>query len=106
MLRRFLNLDSQAEAAMEKIKGVGLALDMFCLLPMKLGRIAAVGVAIMFCASLAGCADSASSTYPTLSKIVDPSNILSPEERQKAVQDLQKQEQSHSGDAAKQIEKR
>ena len=66
-------------------------------------RLAAGCSMIVFCAGLSGCADE--SRYPTLSKISDLENILSPEERQKAMQDLQKQEQSHGSDAVKAIEK-
>lgn len=60
---------------------------------------------VIVCATLSGCADSPSSTYPSLSKITGLGNILTPEERQKAVQDLEKQEQSHGQTAAKDIQK-
>jgi hypothetical protein len=68
------------------------------------GRLAAGFLAIAFCAALSACAENPN--YPNLSKITELGNILSPEERQKALQDMQKQEQTHSSDAAKQIEKR
>ena len=57
----------------------------------------------MFGALLSGCAEDPK--YPSLTKISDLENILSPEERQKTLQDLQKQEQTHSNDAIKEIEK-
>ena len=65
-------------------------------------RIAAVGagiVAATMCAGLTACADDPK--YPSLSKISDLGSILTPEERQKAVEDLQKQDQAHGGDAVK-----
>ena len=65
-------------------------------------KIAAVGagiVAATMCAGLTACADDPK--YPSLSKISDLGSILTPEERQKAVEDLQKQDQAHGGDAVK-----
>ncbi len=50
--------------------------------------------AVAICAALAACAEDPK--YPSLAKITDLGSILTPEERQKAVQDLQKQEQAHS----------
>ncbi|HWJ17399.1 MAG TPA: hypothetical protein VNR65_01605 [Geobacterales bacterium] len=58
---------------------------------------ASLAVAAM-CAGLTACAEDPK--YPSLSKIDDLGTILTPEERQKAVQDLQRQEQSHT-DAVK-----
>ncbi len=61
----------------------------------------------MFCLALALCAGlpacSVDPAWPSLGKISDLSNILSPEERQKAVQDLQKDNpnQNTSADAVK-----
>jgi uncharacterized membrane protein YgcG len=67
-------------------------------------RIAAVAAALFVCAGLTACAEDPK--YPSLAKITGLENILSPEERQKAVQDLQKQEENHSSDASKAIAKR
>ncbi len=44
--------------------------------------------ALVLCASLAGCAENPN--YPSVATISDLGNVLTPEERQKAVQDLQK----------------
>ncbi len=100
-----LKSDSQAGAAMQKIKSNGFASRMSGISQMRLARFAAAGMAIALCASLAACAET-TSAYPNLAKIADAENILTPEERQKALEDMQKQQQSHSSDAAKQIEKR
>ena len=65
-------------------------------------KIAALGAGIVtatMCAGLTACADDPK--YPSLSKISDLGSILTPEERQKAVEDLQKQDQAHGGDAVK-----
>ncbi|HZV22082.1 MAG TPA: hypothetical protein VE986_11120 [Hyphomicrobiales bacterium] len=61
-------------------------------------------LAIALCALISACAENPS--YPSLSKITDLGNVLSPEERQKTMQDLQKQEQTHGTEAAKAIEKK
>jgi hypothetical protein len=66
-------------------------------------RLAAACFIAMFGALLSGCAEDPK--YPSLTKISDLENILSPEDRQKAVQEMQKQEQTHSSDAIKAIEK-
>jgi hypothetical protein len=66
-------------------------------------RLALCCFAMAIGAGLSSCAESPN--YPSLSKITDLGTILSPEERQKAVQDMQKQEQTHSNDAAKAIAK-
>ncbi len=54
-------------------------------------------MAVAMCAGLTACAEDLK--YPSLAKITDLGNILTPEERQKAVQDLQKQDQAHSSGA-------
>ena len=56
--------------------------------------LAVAGLVFAFCAGLQGCASDQS--WPTLSKITDLGNIMSPEERQKAVQELQKDGQKPS----------
>ena len=63
------------------------------------GRAAASLLAIALCAGLSACAGS--ENYPSLAKIADIGQIMTPEERQKTVDDLQKQDQTHSSDAAK-----
>jgi uncharacterized membrane protein YgcG len=67
-------------------------------------RMAAAAAALFVCVGLTACAEDPK--YPSLAKITGLENILSPEERQKAVQDLQKQEENHSSDASKAIAKR
>jgi uncharacterized membrane protein YgcG len=59
--------------------------------------IASLGASLAMaamCAGLTACAEDP--RYPSLSKISDLGTILTPEERQKAVEDLQKQEQAHA----------
>ena len=65
-------------------------------------RVASSGASLTvaaICAGLTACAEDPK--YPSLSKISELGTILTPEERQKAVQDLQKQDQEHSADAVK-----
>ncbi len=54
--------------------------------PRRLGRAAAALIAAGLCAGLASCADDGA--YPSLAKIEDVGTVLTPEERQKAVEDL------------------
>ena len=64
-------------------------------------KIASLGAAVFaasLCIGLVGCAEDPK--YPSLAKISDLGSILTPEERQKAVQDLQKQDQAHSSAGA------
>jgi hypothetical protein len=63
------------------------------------GRAAASLLCIALCAALSACAGN--ENYPSLAKIADIGQIMTPEERQKAVDDLQKQDQTHSSEAAK-----
>jgi hypothetical protein len=56
------------------------------------------GILFALLAGLEGCASDPS--WPTLGKISDLNNILTTEERQKAVQDLQKNDPNHDKDAA------
>jgi uncharacterized membrane protein YgcG len=65
-------------------------------------KVASFGASLMalaVCVGLSACAEDPK--YPSLSKISDLGSILTPEERQKAVEDLRKQEQEHSSDAVK-----
>ncbi len=55
---------------------------------------AAAGVAFAFCAGLQAC--SSDPSWPTLSKVTDLTNTMTAEERQKAVQDLQKNDPNAS----------
>ena len=64
---------------------------------LKIALGASLAVAAI-CAGLTACAEDP--RYPSLSKISDLGTILTPEERQKAVEDLQKQEQART-DAVK-----
>ncbi|MGO8955131.1 MAG: hypothetical protein ACLQF2_17645 [Rhodomicrobium sp.] len=61
-------------------------------------QIAAAGVAFALCAGLQAC--TSDPTWPSLAKVTDLTNILTPEERQKAVQDLQKSDQGQNSNAA------
>ncbi len=65
----------------------------------RLRQLAAAGVAIALSGGLQACSSDAG--WPSLNKVSDLRNILSPEERQKAVQELQKEDQSHSSGTAK-----
>jgi hypothetical protein len=66
----------------------------------KTARSAASGLAALgLCLVLAACADDGS--YPNLAKISDVGTVLTPEERQKAVEDLQKQNRTRTSDASK-----
>jgi hypothetical protein len=66
---------------------------------LKIASLGAGIVAATMCAGLTACADDP--RYPSLAKISDLGSILTPEERQKAVEDLQKQDQAHSANAVK-----
>lgn len=62
-------------------------------------RAAAGLFAIALCAGLCACAEDMN--YPSIAKIADIGRVLTPEERQKAVEDLQKQDQAHANGAVK-----
>ncbi len=51
-------------------------------------------LAVALCMGVAACASDRN--YPSLSTITDLGSILTPQERQKAVEELQKQDQAHS----------
>jgi hypothetical protein len=61
-------------------------------------RGAGAGILFALCAGLQAC--SSDPSWPTLGKISDLSNVLTAEQRQKAVQDLQKNDPNHDKDAA------
>ena len=84
MHRAYCKFVLRAGVVVEKLKIVSLG--------------AGIAAATM-CAGLTACADDP--RYPSLAKISDLGSILTPEERQKAVEDLQKQDQAHSADAVK-----
>ncbi len=54
---------------------------------------------IALCEGLLACAEDR--TFPSLSKITDTGSTLSPEQRDKAIQDLQKQSQTNTSAASK-----
>jgi hypothetical protein len=58
------------------------------------------GLLFAICAGLQAC--SSDPSWPALGKISDLSNIMTAEQRQKAVQDLQKNDPNHDKDAAAQ----
>jgi len=62
----------------------------------RVAQIAAVAFAL--CAGLSAC--TSDPTWPSMAKVTDLTNILTPEERQKAVQDLQKSDQGQNSNAA------
>jgi hypothetical protein len=59
---------------------------------------AGIGILFALCAGLQAC--SSDPSWPTLGKVSDLNNILTTEERQKAVQDLQKNDPNREKDAA------
>jgi len=61
---------------------------------LKIASLGASFAVMTMCSGLTACAEDPK--YPSLSKISDLGNILTPEERQKAVQDLQRQEQAQT----------
>ena len=71
----------------------------FCIEQRKVASLGASLMAVAICAGLSACAEDPK--YPTLAKVTDLGTILTPEERQKAVEDLQKQDQVRSADAVK-----
>ncbi len=62
--------------------------------PRRLRQMAACFIAVGMCAGLGACAEDAD--YPSLAKIEDVGTVLTPEERQKALAELQKLDQAHS----------
>ena len=56
-------------------------------------RFSARLMAVAMCAGLAACADDPK--YPSVATISDIGTVLTPEERQKALQEMQKQDQAH-----------
>jgi hypothetical protein len=65
----------------------------------RLGSVAAGFIAIGLCAGLSACADDAN--YPSLAKIADVGAVMTPEERQKAMEDLQKQSKASRSEPVK-----
>jgi hypothetical protein len=58
------------------------------------------GIGILFALSAGLQACSTDPSWPTLGKMSDLTNIMTAEQRQKAVQDLQKNDPNHDKDAA------
>jgi hypothetical protein len=66
---------------------------------------AAAAFALALCAGLGGCASS--QEWPSVAKISDVGNVMTPEQRQKALEDMQKGDPGHgnaSGSQAKQAQ--
>ena len=82
MHRAFLKFVLRAGFDRKKLKAVSLGASL---------------AVVAMCVGLTACAEDPK--YPSLAKISDLGSILTPEERQKAVQDLQKQDQTHSAEA-------
>ena len=83
-------------------RGEGVALRLSCN-AYRLGRAAAACISLLLAAGLPAC--TADPSWPALGKVTDLGNVLTPEERQKAVQDMQKsqtQNSSATGTPAKQ----
>jgi hypothetical protein len=59
---------------------------------------AAVAFALALSGGLGGCAST--QEWPSLSKISDLDNVMTPEERQKALQEMQKSDQGQSGNTS------
>ena len=83
MLRAFYSFVSCVAFCIGKGKGAGFGVSL---------------IVLGMCSGLTACADDPK--YPSLGKISDLENILSPAERQKTVQDLQKQDQAHANTSA------
>jgi hypothetical protein len=64
-----------------------------CNRPVRAGRVGASLLVVGFCLSLAACAEDLS--YPSVAGISDVGRVLTPEERQKTVEELQRQ-QNHA----------
>ncbi|MGO9170996.1 MAG: hypothetical protein ACLP7P_03395 [Rhodomicrobium sp.] len=64
----------------------------------RVAQVAVAGIALALCAGLPAC--TSDPTWPSMAKVSDLTNILTPEERQKAVQDLQKSDQGQNSNAA------
>ena len=67
-------------------------------------RMAAVAVSLSGLAGLAGCSEAKYPTLPSLGGI--GGSLLSPQEQQKAINDLKTEQETHGGAAAKEIEGR
>jgi hypothetical protein len=68
-------------------------------------RAAAAAFALALCAGLGGCASS--QDWPSVAKISDVGNVMTPEQRQKALDDMQKGDPGHgsaTGSQAKQAQ--
>jgi hypothetical protein len=61
-------------------------------------RVAGAGIWFALCAGLQAC--TSSPDWPTLGKISDLTNVMTAEQRQKAVEDLQKNDSNKDKDAA------
>ena len=66
----------------------------FAWLNLAAGHRVARFLAVTLCVGLPACAENRN--YPSLSTITDLGSVLTPQERQKAVEELQKQDQAHS----------
>ena len=66
----------------------------------RIGQLAAACMALSLSGGLPAC--TSDPAWPTLGKVTDIGNVMTPEERQKALQDLQKDDQGQntSGSAA------
>ena len=63
-----------------------------------MGRMALAAISLACCAAgLPAC--SSDPNWPAIAKIAEVSDILTPEQRDKAVHDLQKSDQNHGGEA-------
>ncbi len=59
---------------------------------------AAAALALALCAGLGACASSPD--WPILGKVIDLDNAMTPEQRQKALEELQKADQSQNSNAS------
>jgi hypothetical protein len=64
--------------------------------PHRLQQAAAAIIALGLCAGLTSCTDDGA--YPNLAKIEDIGRVMTPEERQKAVANLQRQKPARAGE--------
>ncbi len=79
-------------------QGEGVALRSLCKgNRRRIGRLGAACIALSLSAGLPAC--SSDPAWPTLGKVTDIGNVMTPEERQKALQDLQKADPGQNNSA-------
>jgi hypothetical protein len=96
----------------QKMKEGSSRLDRGCTSSRPFRQLAGIVAALALCAGLQACSSAAPTlpswakvtddpSWPSLAKITDLDNAMTPEERQKLVQDIQKDDPSQNNAAAK-----